>query len=78
MLTLPLSWDEICDELAAVYAVRQLLPTETGPIHVCVELADGCTLEIISPRLGAMPSARNLAGCRILIMRPLAGVEDAR
>lgn len=78
MLTLPLSWDEIHNELEAAHAVRRLLPTETGPIHVCIELADGATLEIISPRPGAIPSARNLAGCRILIVRPLAGVEDAR
>lgn len=70
---LPLSWDEIHSELLEAYAVRRLLPTETGPVHVCVELADGATLEIISPRPGVFPTPRNLAGCRILILRPLPG-----
>lgn len=60
----PITWDELRAELSAAY--------DRGVLHATIELDDnGTTLEVMSPRLGVMPVPRNLAGCRILIIRPL-------
>jgi hypothetical protein len=65
---LPLSWIELRQELWHAY--------KRAITHLTIELAEGATVEVFSPRIGAKPSAENLEGCRILIARPLIEDQD--